>query len=62
MIDRKDAGRRVELVRTDDPHTRLRPGSRGTLRYETEDTWSIDWDDGSMLGMLKGVDEIKLVD
>lgn len=62
MIDRKDAGRRVELVSTDDPRTRLRPGSKGTLKYETDDAWSIDWDDGSRLSMIKDVDRIKFID
>jgi hypothetical protein len=62
MIDRKDAGRRVELVSTSDPYTRLRPGSKGTLKFETDDAWSIDWDDGSKLSMVKGEDSIKFID
>jgi hypothetical protein len=62
MIDRKDAGRRVELVSTSDPYTRLRPGSKGTLKFETDDAWSIDWDDGSKLSMVKGEDSIRFID
>lgn len=61
-LNRENAGRRVELVFTDDPATRLRPGSKGTIRFETEDTYAIAWDDGSSLGMIKGVDEIKFID
>ena len=30
MLDENDKGRRVELVSTDDPYTKLKPGDKGT--------------------------------
>lgn len=49
---------RVELVHTDDPYTKLRPGSRGTVtRYEEDgyggdERLSVQWDSGSTLTLL----------
>jgi hypothetical protein len=50
-------GDRVELVATDDPYTRLRPGDRGTVtgvREVPEPTIDVQWDDGSTLSVLPG--------
>lgn len=46
-------GERVALVRTDDPHTALRPGDEGTVvrHHETIHTVDINWDNGSRLSM-----------
>lgn len=66
-----EAGDRVELVHTSDPHTSLEPGDRGevtgtstvpgevtpTGRPETQ-VW-VDWDSGSNLMMILGEDRIK---
>jgi hypothetical protein len=57
-------GDRVELVRTDDPDTRLRPGDQGTVtRWEPrQGRLFIDWDSGSALIMLSAEgDEVRLV-
>ena len=54
------AGCRVELVRLDDPHSKLTPGERGTV--ETVDdtgTVFVKWDSGSTLGVIYGVDGIR---
>jgi hypothetical protein len=48
-------GDRVELVATNDPYTRLRPGDRGTVTSVTdrpEPTIDIQWDNGSTLAIL----------
>jgi Domain of unknown function (DUF4314) len=48
-------GDRVELVATNDPYTRLRPGDRGTVTNVTdrpEPTIDIAWDNGSTLAIL----------
>jgi Domain of unknown function (DUF4314) len=48
-------GDRVELVATDDPYTRLRPGDRGTVtgvREVPEPTIHVQWDNGSTLSVL----------
>jgi hypothetical protein len=54
-------GDRVELVFTDDPHTRLRPGDRGTVTGITripsdppEAQVHVAWDSGSTLSLLPG--------
>ena len=53
-------GTRVELVRMDDPHTTLKPGDQGTVQW-VDDCGSIfcDWDNGSGLGIVFGVDVVK---
>lgn len=46
-------GIRIELVRTTDPHTNLRPGDRGTAgRYNDMGGLSVTWDNGSTLSLL----------
>ncbi len=53
------AGTRVELVRMEDPYTKLKPGDRGTVSF-IDDTGTIfvNWDTGSRLGVVFGEDEI----
>lgn len=53
-------GTRVELVSMSDPYTELKPGDQGTVRY-VDDTGTVfvDWDSGSGLGVIYGVDVIK---
>jgi hypothetical protein len=53
MNEIPERGTRVELVHTSDPHTRLRPGARGTTgRYSELGGLSVAWDDGSRLSLL----------
>jgi uncharacterized protein DUF4314 len=58
-------GDRVELVATNDPYTRLRPGDRGTVTSVTdspEPTIDIQWDNGSTLAILPDAgDRIRLL-
>jgi Domain of unknown function (DUF4314) len=52
-MDDLKKGDRVELVRTDDDLTKLRPGDRGTFRrYDGDGGISVDWDSGSGLRLL----------
>jgi hypothetical protein len=53
-------GSRVELVNMDDPYTKLRPGDQGTVNF-VDDTGTVfvNWDNGSTLGVVYGVDSIK---
>ena len=53
-------GQRIVLLHTDDPYTKLVPGSRGTVtRHDDPSTVHIAWDDGSRLAMcLDGGDQI----
>ena len=52
-------GTRVELVQMDDPYSHLRPGDKGTVQF-VDDTATIfvDWDSGSGLGVVYGVDRV----
>lgn len=53
-------GTRVELVQMDDPYTSLKPGDKGTVRF-VDDTATVfvDWDCGSGLGIVYGVDRVR---
>jgi len=59
-IDKTNEGRRVELIYTNDPYTKLRPGDKGTYEFELkqsnplENQHSIKWDSGSGLMMVRG--------
>lgn len=53
-------GARVELVEMNDPYSRLKPGDKGTVRL-VDDTATVfvDWDSGSGLGIVYGVDRMR---
>lgn len=53
-------GSRVELIQMDDPYTSLKPGDRGTVR-SVDDTGTVfvNWDEGSGLGIVYGVDRVQ---
>ena len=55
-------GTRVELIRMDDPYSPLNPGDRGTVR-SVDDTATVfvDWDCGSGLGIVYGIDQIRTI-
>lgn len=55
------AGCRVELIfMGDDPYSCLRPGDQGTVRTVDDiGTVFVNWDCGSGLGVVYGVDQIK---
>ena len=56
-------GTRVALVRMNDPYTKLRPGALGTVDFiDDAGTLFCQWDNGSMLGVAYGEDEICLHD
>jgi hypothetical protein len=53
------SGCRVELVSMDDPYTKLQPCERGTVCFvDSTGTIFVDWDCGSSLGVVYGVDHI----
>jgi hypothetical protein len=50
-------GTRIQLVRTNDPWTRLKRGSLGTITGPTRgERVPVRWDEGSTLGLLLGLD------
>ena len=61
-----EVGDRVELVYTDDEHTRLEPGDLGTVTRVTRHpsgshVVSVTWDTGSALMLLSDVDQWRVV-
>lgn len=53
-------GTRVELIQMDDPYSHLKPGDRGTVRsVDDAATVFVDWDSGSGLGIVYGVDQMR---
>ncbi len=55
-------GTRVELVSMSDKYARFTPGDRGTVEH-VDDTGTIfvHWDCGSGLGVVYGVDRIRIL-
>lgn len=66
-------GDTIELVRCDDPYTRLQPGARGKISGfgrvpgaltgggRDERQVHVRWEDGSTLSLLEGVDSFRVV-
>jgi hypothetical protein len=60
---RYPVGSLVRLVAMDDPHSELKPGACGRVDFiDDTGTISVDWDSGSGLGVVYGVDRIELLD
>ena len=52
MRDSYLKGKRIRLVRCNDPYTRLQPGTLGTVvLVDSVGTVHVSWDDGSSLGL-----------
>lgn len=53
-------GTKVELLRMDDPYSKLKPGDIGTVNF-VDDTGTIfcTWENGSTLGVVYDVDAVK---
>ena len=55
-------GTRVELVSLEDPYSRIPEGTRGTVdAVDDIGTIHVRWDNGSRLGVVYGVDSIRIV-
>jgi hypothetical protein len=56
-------GTRVALVSMSDPYSTLMPGNEGTVTF-VDDTATIfvNWDNGSGLGVVYGVDCVERID
>ncbi len=56
-------GKRVRIIRLEDPYTKLRSGDEGKISY-IDDMGSIfvDWDSGSKLALLPDIDEYEILD
>ena len=61
-MDFSNKGKRVELISTTDPYTKLKPGDLGTyIGADDMGQHMINWDNGSNLSMIPGVDSIKFI-
>ena len=59
---RYPVGCRVELVRMNDPYTKLKPGDRGTVAMvDSIGTVFVNWDCGSGLGIVCGEDSCRIL-
>jgi hypothetical protein len=61
-----EIGSRIKLIYTDAHYTNLRHGDLGTVRDITTTTdgqkqFVIDWDSGSKLVLLEGIDQFELL-
>ena len=55
-------GTRVKLISLEDPYSRLPEGTKGTVdAVDDIGTIHVRWDNGSGLGIVPGVDEIKVI-
>ena len=55
-------GTRLELVYTDDLYTKLKPGARGAVDFiDDAGTIFMNWDDGSHLGLIPGLDSFRRI-
>lgn len=61
---KKLRGKRVELIHCADRHTRLQPGTRGTVVHvDDRGTPHIKWDNGIKLGLVADCgDRFKVID
>lgn len=61
MRETELTGKRVELIRMEDPYTNLKPGDKGTIKGEDDmNHILVSWDNGSSLNLIKDVDEYKI--
>jgi hypothetical protein len=65
LFDYQLKGRRVRLIHTDDPWTKLEEGDLGTVEYVFinlgEMVMSVKWDSGSNLSIILGRDSYELL-
>ena len=61
--DNAEVGKRVKLIKMDDPHSKLKEGDEGTIRHIDDiGTIHVNWDSGSSLGLIPGEDEYEILE
>ena len=56
-------GKRVRLIRMEDPYTTLKEGDEGTInRVNPLGDLEVEWDNGSKLNLITSVDEFELLE
>jgi hypothetical protein len=67
-LDKTREGKRIKLIYTSDPYTKLKKGDLGTIKCEhLDDLWgddsiSVNWDSGSTLSLISGRDRYVVFD
>lgn len=55
-------GKKIILIECKDPHTNLKPGAIGIVStIDDRGTIHVNWNDGSTLGLIPGIDKYHLV-
>ena len=66
-LNRDLEGRRIKLLYSDDPYTKLTQGDMGTIRYvRLDDLWgdttiAVNWDSGSTLSLIENKDNFVII-
>jgi hypothetical protein len=62
-MNRTLAGKRIELIRMEDPYTNLKEGDKGTIQF-IDDIGQIHvkWDNGSTLAISPEIDEFNIIE
>ena len=62
MREQYPVGSRIRLTELNDPYSKLKPGSEGTLMYiDDVGTFHVNWDNGSTLGLVIGEDRFSVL-
>ncbi len=63
MRESELTGKRVAIIRMEDPYTELRPGSKGTITGEDDmGHIHVKWDNGSSLNLIPQIDEYEIIE
>lgn len=55
-------GSKIQLISTDDPYTKLKPGDIGIITHiDDNGTVFADWENGSALGLIPNIDNFKIL-
>ena len=67
FVDKALEGRRIMLLYSSDPYTKLKKGDLGTIKWKRiDDLWGddiigINWDSGSTLSLISGKDDFTIL-
>ena len=60
---REIIGKKIKLIRMEDPYTKLKPGDQGTIKsVDGIGNILVDWESGSTLSLIPDVDEYEIID
>lgn len=55
-------GKKIQLISCQDEYTKLTPGKNGVITFiDDMGTLFVDWEDGSRLGLIPGIDKWKYI-